>query len=108
MAAYVFRRLLHGIPIILGVTLVTFVLFHIFGGNPVAQFLGKHASVQDLRALEKEYGFDQPLYLQYLDYLWQIVRLIRERSRSASYVIRLTYAENLFDAPRRSHPPPGW
>jgi peptide/nickel transport system permease protein len=72
MRAYVLRRLLHGIPIILGVTLVTFLLFHVFGGDPVAQFLGKNASAADLAAYRKEYGFDQPLWRQYLDYLRQI------------------------------------
>jgi peptide/nickel transport system permease protein len=75
MFAYVVRRLLQGIPILLGVTLITFLLFNAFGGDPVVQFLGKSASAEDIAALRRAYGFDQPLYVQYLDYLRQIVTL---------------------------------
>lgn len=80
MTAYVLRRLLHGIPIILGVTLITFILFHVFGGNPVASFLGKNATAADIAAMEKEYGFDKSMTLQYLDYLYQILRFDFGRS----------------------------
>ena len=80
MLAYVIRRLLYGIPILFGVTLITFLLFNIFGGNPVLQFLGKAASPADIAALEHEYGFDRPLLVQYVDYVLQIVRLDFGRS----------------------------
>jgi len=80
MAAFIIRRLLTGIPILIGVTLITFLLFNIFGGNPVLQFLGKSASPEDIAALMREYGLDRPLYVQYFDYLWQIVTLDFGRS----------------------------
>lgn len=80
MRAYVFRRLLHGIPIVLGVTLATFLLFHVFGGDPVVAFLGKHASPRDIDAFHHEYGFDRPLYMQYLRSLGQVVTLDFGRS----------------------------
>ena len=73
MMTYITRRLLQGIPIILGVTLVTFVLFNVFGGNPVLQFLGKSATAAEIAAMEREYGFDQPLWIQYLQYLQQVI-----------------------------------
>lgn len=77
---YVLRRLLFGVPIILGVTLITFILFHIFGGDPVAQFLGKNASAADIATYRAEYGLDRPIIVQYFDYLWQIARLDFGRS----------------------------
>lgn len=72
MIRYILKRLGWGIPVILGVTLVTFFLFN-YIGNPVYQFLGKSASPEDIAALERQYGLDQPFYIQYLDYLKQIV-----------------------------------
>jgi peptide/nickel transport system permease protein len=73
MGGYLFKRLLGGIPIILGVTLVTFVLFDVFGGNPVVQFLGKNATAEQIAKLEHAYGFDRPLFVRYCAYLLQIV-----------------------------------
>ena len=59
MGPYAFRRLLQGIPTLLGVTLVTFILLNVFGGDPVRARLGKSATEQDVRALRQEYGLDQ-------------------------------------------------
>lgn len=80
MRRYLLDRLLQGIPILLGVTLVTFLLFDVFGGDPAVAFLGKHASVAEIEAMRRAYGFDQPLALRYLTYLWQIVTLDFGRS----------------------------
>jgi peptide/nickel transport system permease protein len=73
MRGYLLKRLLQGIPIILGVTLITFVLFDVFGGNPVVQFLGKHATAEQIAEMERLYGFDRPLVVRYFDYLIQIL-----------------------------------
>lgn len=80
MWSYVGRRLLFGIPVILGVTLITFALFHVFGGDPVTAFLGKNASAAEIEAYRHEYGLDQPILIQYFDYLLQLVRLDFGRS----------------------------
>ncbi len=75
MTRYVLRRLLHGVPIVLGVSVITFLLFYVFGGDPVLQFLGRHATPDQIAALEREYGLDAPLYIQYLAYLKEIATL---------------------------------
>lgn len=75
MIAYVLRRLLQGIPTLLGVTLVTFLLLNVFGGDPVRARLGKAATPADIAALRHEYGLDRPYALQYLTYLREIVTL---------------------------------
>ena len=52
MFAYVVRRIIYTLPILLGIALVTFLLFNVAGGDPVLQMLGKHAdarSIQELR-----------------------------------------------------------
>ena len=75
MIAYIIRKLLEGIPTVFGVTIVTFLLFSVFGGNPVLQFLGKSATDAEITAMEAQYGFDRPLAEQYLDYLGEVVTL---------------------------------
>jgi peptide/nickel transport system permease protein len=80
MGAHIVRRLIQAIPILLGVTLLTFLLFHVFGGDPVAQFLGKNASAEEIRRYRHECGLDLPLWLQYFTYLEEIVRFDFGRS----------------------------
>ena len=64
MAAYVLRRLLYGVPILLGITLITFVLFHVVGGDPAIVRAGKHASPERLAEIRRELGTDRPLYFK--------------------------------------------
>lgn len=72
MLAYAIRRLLHMIPIVLGVALLVFLLFSGVGEDPVRIALGNHATPQAIADLRAEWGLDQPLYRQFLAYLWQI------------------------------------
>ena len=80
MLAYIVRKLLSAIPILFGVALVVFVLFNMVGGDPTYQMLGKHANVQQIAQLMHEYGFDQPKYIQFAQYLKQIVTFDYGRS----------------------------
>lgn len=75
MTGYIIRRLLQGIPTLLGVTLLTFLLLNVFGGDPVRARLGKSATEADIQALRNEYGLDEPYVIQYLTYLQEIVTL---------------------------------
>ena len=49
MTAYVLRRLLYAIPIFLGVTLITFLLFNVVGGDPAVTQAGKHATPEKIQ-----------------------------------------------------------
>src|SRR6185437_14416401 len=71
MLAYIFRRVIYVIPVILGVTLITFILFNVVGGDPVYQKMGKHGSTVEIAILRHEMGLDRPLPQQYLFYLKQ-------------------------------------
>jgi len=73
MATYLIRRLLHMIPIIFGVALLTFMLFSVFGEDPVTLSLGNHATPESIAALRALWGLDQPLYMQFLEFLRQII-----------------------------------
>ena len=73
MLNYIIRRILYAIPTIFGVALITFILFNVVGGNPVYQMLGRHATPEQIKEFEHEYGFDRPLPLQFLFFLKQII-----------------------------------
>lgn len=88
MTGFVLRRLVQAVPIVLGVALVTFVLFHVVGGDPVSMLLGKHASAAEIERLRHEYGFDLPLPQQFARYLKQIATLDFERSFRTKQTIR--------------------
>lgn len=80
MFIYIARRLLNTIPTLFGVALIVFVLFNMVGGDPTYQMLGKHAGAQQIAELRHEYGFDQPLYMQFVRYLGEIVTFDYGRS----------------------------
>lgn len=80
MVNFILRRLLYTIPILFGIALITFLLFNVVGGDPVLTMLGKHANPQTIAELRAELGLDQPKYIQFLDFLKQIVTLDFGRS----------------------------
>jgi peptide/nickel transport system permease protein len=73
MTAYVLRRLLLTIPTVLGVALLTFLLFNAFGPDPVRAALGNHATPETIANLRVQWGLDKSLLAQFGDFLRQIV-----------------------------------
>lgn len=73
MGAYILRRLLYGIPIVLGTTLLLFIIFNVVPGDPSLQLAGKHATAETIASIRAEYGLDKPLPVQYLNLLKQTV-----------------------------------
>jgi peptide/nickel transport system permease protein len=77
MSSYVLKRLLLMVPLLLGITVITFVVIHLAPGGPVEveTEMSLKASAQARENLKKLYGLDKPLYMQYLDWLGRFVRL---------------------------------
>src|SRR4051794_20643719 len=73
MLNYIIRRTLYMIPIILGVAALVFFLFTTVGEDPVRVALGSHASLEAIADLRHTWGLDQPIWKQFLDFLWQIL-----------------------------------
>jgi peptide/nickel transport system permease protein len=73
MGAYIARRLLQAIPTVLGVALLTFLLFNTLGPDPVLNALGRHATPEAVAALRHQWGLDRPPALQFVDFLRQVV-----------------------------------
>lgn len=73
MWPYIIRRLLWGIPIILGVTMTVFLGLHVVKGSPAAAHVGKDATLEDIAQFDREYGFDKSYPAQYIDYMKDVV-----------------------------------
>jgi peptide/nickel transport system permease protein len=65
----VVKRLLLAIPIVLGVSILTFWVLNLIPGNAAQQLLGAEATPEQIRALEQQLGLDQPAAVRYLDWL---------------------------------------
>lgn len=63
------KRLLGIIPVVFGVLLLTFLLVHLVPGDPVEVMLGDSAATADREALRAELGLNQPVMLQFVQYL---------------------------------------
>ncbi len=69
MLTFLARRLLWLLPMLLAVSLVSFVMIHLVPGDPVEIYMGQDASGHSLQLARHELGLDQPLPLQYLRYV---------------------------------------
>jgi peptide/nickel transport system permease protein len=66
MIGYMVRRIGQAIIVLIGVTIITFILLHLLPGNPVRAILGTRASAIDIKQLTDQLGLNKPLYIQYL------------------------------------------
>src|SRR5215216_5763607 len=69
MLRYVVRRLLLLVPILLGVSILIFSWVHALPGDPATALLGERSSPELVREYKERYGLDQPIPVQYWDYL---------------------------------------
>ena len=74
MIYYVLRRLLLVVPILVGLSLLTFIISHLVPGDPVQLAAGPQASRADIERLRAEYGLEQPLPVQYVVYVSNLLR----------------------------------
>ena len=74
MGTYILRRLLTLIPVLLLVSLMTFMLVHLTPGDPVASLLGDDATVDEIEAVRERLGLNRPLHEQYFNWLIHAVQ----------------------------------
>jgi peptide/nickel transport system permease protein len=74
MIQYILKRLAMLIPVLFGVTIVSFSLLQIVPGDPAVLLAGEDANPDFIEAVRKEYGFDQPLHVQYFRFVSHAVR----------------------------------
>lgn len=74
MIKYIIRRLLHAIPLLLGITLISFFIMQLAPGDYFTKLqLNPEISKQTLEQLRIKFGFDKPLIVQYIKWLWGIL-----------------------------------
>jgi peptide/nickel transport system permease protein len=70
---HAFYRLLQLVPVLLGITLIAFLLLRVLPGDPATLLLGARGSAEDVTRLKAQLGLDRPLWEQYLGFLWDMV-----------------------------------
>ncbi|MDO5408056.1 MAG: ABC transporter permease [Eubacteriales bacterium] len=73
MFKYICKRLLQLIPVVLGITFIIFVVLSLAPGDPAVTILGPDATEAALQAKRAEMGLDQPIIIQYIQYIWNVL-----------------------------------
>jgi peptide/nickel transport system permease protein len=74
MGQYIARRLISLIPVMIGVSLIVFMLIRMIPGDPVIIMLGERARPEDIERVREEMGFNRPVYVQYFEWMGRILR----------------------------------
>ena len=69
MKKYIFKRLLSSLLVLLGVVTITFFISRVIPSNPATKWAGTRATEEQLAAAREELGLDDPLPVQYINYL---------------------------------------
>lgn len=88
----ILRRIIGAVPVLLGISFLVFLLMHLAPGDPVTLLLGDDATPADVARVRSEWGLDQPLLVQY----WQFISraLVGDFGRSIKFgepVIKLVF-----------------
>jgi len=75
MGKYALRRIIQMIPVLLIVSIAVFLIIHLIPGDPAERMAGSNAKPEQIEALRHKYGLDQPLWVQYLIWLRNVVTL---------------------------------
>ena len=73
MVNYILKRLLMLIPVLIGVSLLAFSIIHMIPGDPARIILGERANEASILALQEKLGLNEPLYIQFLNFLKNIL-----------------------------------
>ena len=74
MLRYITKRIIMLLPVLFGVSLISFAFLHMVPGDPVDSLAGDQADQGYIETLKKEYGLDRPLHIQYFQFVSHVVR----------------------------------
>ncbi len=74
MGRYFIRRVLATIPLMLVISIFIFMFIHLIPGDPAKALAGVEASYEEVEAIREEYGLNDPLHIQYLNYMSNLLR----------------------------------
>ncbi len=74
MSSYIVRRLIQSIPLLVGITLISFFIMQMAPGDPMMMLVSPDIDVDSLEAMRAELGLDRPVYVQYFSWISQLLR----------------------------------
>jgi peptide/nickel transport system permease protein len=92
---YIGIKLLAGIPLLLGVTFISFLLMVYFGPDQTYELLGKNPSPEQIREVRQQLGYDRPFVSRYLDYVRELATLDLGLSESSGERVTRIMARTL-------------
>jgi peptide/nickel transport system permease protein len=74
MLRFVVRRLLLLVPILVGLSILVFLWIRALPASPAVSLLGERATPETIRQIERQYGLDKPIYIQYWRYVQTVAK----------------------------------
>jgi peptide/nickel transport system permease protein len=74
LSKYILKRLLQLIPVLLGVSILVFLMTYLIPGDPAQVIAGPAATAEDILNIRHKLGLDQPAYVQYFKYMADVLR----------------------------------
>src|SRR5436190_17887876 len=95
MATFIIRRLLWMVVLLLLVSFITFIIFYLFpSADPAALRAGRQPNPELVEQIRHQFGFDNPWYQQYWDYM---KRLVFHFDFGYSYQNNISVRQQIFD-----------
>ena len=74
MIAYIIKRLLSAIPVLLGISVIVFIIMALIPGDPATAILGSFATPENVEKLNRDLGLDKPMIQRYFIWLGNILQ----------------------------------
>ena len=72
MLGYILKRLLSAIPVLLGISIIVFLIMAMIPGDPATAILGSFATPENVEKLNRDLGLDKTLFQRYFIWLVQL------------------------------------
>src|SRR3954447_16604358 len=94
MRTYILRRIVHMVPVLLGVMTVVFVALRLIPGDPAVAMAGEKASAEQIERMREDLGLNRPLAIQYVDFVTRTLTFQLGRSIRTGGAIGQELAQN--------------
>ena len=74
MTGYIFKRLISAIPVLLGISVIVFIIMAMIPGDPATAILGSYATPENVEKLNRDLGLDKPLVQRYFIWLGNMLQ----------------------------------
>ena len=88
MIAYIIKRLLSAIPVLLGISVIVFIIMALIPGDPATAILGSFATPENVEKLNRDLGLDKPIVQRYFIWLGNMLQGDFGRSFSLNKDVR--------------------